>query len=37
VPVVFGTQWTDAVYALQCFCVMGILGGRGDRAGGADP
>jgi teichuronic acid exporter len=37
VPVVFGPQWTDAVYALQCFCVMGMLAGRGDRAGGADP
>jgi teichuronic acid exporter len=23
VPVVFGPQWTDAVYALQCLCVMG--------------
>jgi teichuronic acid exporter len=29
VPTVFGTQWTDAIHALQCFCVMGILVGVG--------
>jgi teichuronic acid exporter len=25
VPVVFGAQWTDAVYALQCLCVIGMI------------
>jgi teichuronic acid exporter len=29
VPVVFGPQWIDAVYALQCLSVMGMLGGVG--------
>jgi teichuronic acid exporter len=29
VPVVFGPQWTEAVFALQCFAVMGMLNGVG--------
>jgi teichuronic acid exporter len=29
VPTVFGAQWSEAVFALQCFCVMGILAGVG--------
>jgi O-antigen/teichoic acid export membrane protein len=29
VPIVFGPQWTDAIYPLQCFSVMGLMAGVG--------
>lgn len=29
VPAVFGPQWADAVYALRCFSVIGMLAGVG--------
>lgn len=29
VPTIFGAHWTEAVYALQCFCVIGMLTGVG--------
>jgi teichuronic acid exporter len=29
VPTVFGAQWSEAVFALQCFCVIGMMAGLG--------
>ncbi|MGL4237182.1 lipopolysaccharide biosynthesis protein [Tabrizicola sp.] len=29
VPLAFGAQWTDAVFAVQCFCVIGVMAGLG--------
>lgn len=29
VPWAFGPQWQDAVFAVQCFCVLGMLAGLG--------
>jgi O-antigen/teichoic acid export membrane protein len=29
VPWAFGAQWADAVFTVQCFCVIGIMAGLG--------
>ncbi|MBF9030325.1 oligosaccharide flippase family protein [Rhodobacterales bacterium HKCCE3408] len=29
VPPIFGAQWTEAVFALQCFCVIGLMASIG--------
>lgn len=29
IPLIFGTQWTGAVFATQCFAVVGLLAGLG--------
>ncbi|MEM6609054.1 MAG: lipopolysaccharide biosynthesis protein [Pseudomonadota bacterium] len=29
IPIVFGPQWTEAVFAVQGFCVLGMLAGLG--------
>jgi teichuronic acid exporter len=29
IPLTFGAQWTEAVFTVQCFCVIGVMAGLG--------
>lgn len=33
IPLVFGAHWAEAVFAVQCFCVLGVMAGLGMMQG----